>query len=110
MVQDPLETAADSSNGSTGTPAHVTAQVVVNTTHSGQHTLVDSDAASTSAGTIVSGSPHFITVTGAFRAKVNFNSAVSRKIADCRVENCKTFKFENLVLKNTVDIYKRKSR
>ncbi|XP_050454282.1 DNA-binding protein RFX2 isoform X6 [Cataglyphis hispanica] len=64
LVQDPLETAADSSNGSTGTPAHVTAQVVVNTTHSGQHTLVDSDAASTSAGTIVSGSPHYITVTG----------------------------------------------
>ncbi|XP_033337441.1 regulatory transcription factor Rfx isoform X5 [Megalopta genalis] len=64
LVQDPLETAADSSNGSTGTPAHVTAQVVVNTTHSGQHTLVDSDAASTSAGTIVSSSPHFITVTG----------------------------------------------
>ncbi|XP_076300054.1 regulatory transcription factor Rfx isoform X3 [Lasioglossum baleicum] len=63
LVQDPLETAADSSNGSTGTPAHVTAQVVVNTTHSGQHALVDSDAASTSAGTIVSGSPHFITVT-----------------------------------------------
>ncbi|XP_076168493.1 regulatory transcription factor Rfx isoform X4 [Ptiloglossa arizonensis] len=63
LVQDPLETAADSSNGSTGTPAHVTAQVVVNTTHSGQHTLVDSDTASTSAGTIVSGSPHFITVT-----------------------------------------------
>lgn len=63
LVQDPLEAAADSSNGSTGTPAHVTAQVVVNTTHSGQHTLVDSDAASTSAGTIVSGSPHFITVT-----------------------------------------------
>ncbi|XP_034185450.1 regulatory transcription factor Rfx isoform X3 [Osmia lignaria lignaria] len=63
LVQDPLETAADSSNGSTGTPAHVTAQVVVNTTHSGQHTLVDSDAASTSAGTIVGGSPHFITVT-----------------------------------------------
>ncbi|XP_012342527.1 DNA-binding protein RFX2 isoform X4 [Apis florea] len=62
-IQDPLEAAADSSNGSTGTPAHVTAQVVVNTTHSGQHTLVDSDAASTSAGTIVSGSPHFITVT-----------------------------------------------
>ncbi|CAL7942644.1 unnamed protein product [Xylocopa violacea] len=62
-IQDPLETAADSSNGSTGTPAHVTAQVVVNTTHSGQHTLVDSDAASTSTGTIVSGSPHFITVT-----------------------------------------------
>nr|XP_034185451.1 DNA-binding protein RFX2 isoform X4 [Osmia lignaria] len=62
-IQDPLETAADSSNGSTGTPAHVTAQVVVNTTHSGQHTLVDSDAASTSAGTIVGGSPHFITVT-----------------------------------------------
>ncbi|CAK9826745.1 Transcription factor RFX3 [Anthophora retusa] len=64
LVQDPLETAADSSNGSTGTPAHVTAQVVVNTTHSGQHTLVDSDAASTSTGTIVGGSPHFITVTG----------------------------------------------
>ncbi|KAG7197128.1 hypothetical protein KM043_007215 [Ampulex compressa] len=62
-IQDPLETAADSSNGSTGTPAHVTAQVVVNTTHSGQHTLVDSDAASTSAATIVSGSPHYITVT-----------------------------------------------
>ncbi|XP_017752518.1 PREDICTED: DNA-binding protein RFX2 isoform X2 [Eufriesea mexicana] len=62
-IQDPLETAAESSNGSTGTPAHVTAQVVVNTTHSGQHTLVDSDTASTSAGTIVSGSPHFITVT-----------------------------------------------
>lgn len=68
-MQDPLETAADSSNGSTGTPAHVTAQVVVNTTHSGQHTLVDSDAASTSAGTIVSGSPHFITVTGVFQAQ-----------------------------------------
>ncbi|XP_070516528.1 DNA-binding protein RFX2 isoform X6 [Cardiocondyla obscurior] len=64
LVQDPLETAADSSNGSTGPPAHVTAQVVVNTTHSGQHTLVDSDAASTSAGTIVGGSPHYITVTG----------------------------------------------
>ncbi|XP_032684857.1 DNA-binding protein RFX2 isoform X3 [Odontomachus brunneus] len=64
LVQDPLETAADSSNGSTGTSAHVTAQVVVNTTHSGQHTLVDSDAASTSAGTIVSDSPHYITVTG----------------------------------------------
>ncbi|XP_032684856.1 DNA-binding protein RFX2 isoform X2 [Odontomachus brunneus] len=63
-IQDPLETAADSSNGSTGTSAHVTAQVVVNTTHSGQHTLVDSDAASTSAGTIVSDSPHYITVTG----------------------------------------------
>ncbi|XP_018343073.1 PREDICTED: DNA-binding protein RFX2 isoform X5 [Trachymyrmex septentrionalis] len=62
-IQDPLDTAADSSNGSTGTPAHVTAQVVVNTTHSGQHTLVDSEAASTSAGTIVSGSPHYITVT-----------------------------------------------
>ncbi|XP_032684861.1 DNA-binding protein RFX2 isoform X7 [Odontomachus brunneus] len=62
-IQDPLETAADSSNGSTGTSAHVTAQVVVNTTHSGQHTLVDSDAASTSAGTIVSDSPHYITVT-----------------------------------------------
>lgn len=67
LVQDPLETAADSSNGSTGTPAHVTAQVVVNTTHSGQHTFVDSDAASTSAGTIVSGSPHYITVTGTYR-------------------------------------------
>ncbi|XP_011066945.1 PREDICTED: DNA-binding protein RFX2 isoform X4 [Acromyrmex echinatior] len=64
LVQDPLDTTADSSNGSTGTPAHVTAQVVVNTTHSGQHALVDSDAASTSAGTIVSGSPHYITVTG----------------------------------------------
>ncbi|XP_067209809.1 DNA-binding protein RFX2 isoform X3 [Linepithema humile] len=63
LVQDSLETAADSSNGSTGTSAHVTAQVVVNTTHSGQHTLVDSDAASTSAGTIVSDSPHYITVT-----------------------------------------------
>ncbi|XP_020286707.1 DNA-binding protein RFX2 isoform X3 [Pseudomyrmex gracilis] len=64
LVQDPLETAADSSNGSAGTPSHVTAQVVVNTTHSNQHTLVDSDAASTSAGTIVSDSPHYITVTG----------------------------------------------
>ncbi|XP_066598967.1 DNA-binding protein RFX2 isoform X3 [Prorops nasuta] len=64
LVQDPIDTAADSSNGSTGTPAHVTAQVVVNTTHSNQHTLVDSDAASTSTGTIVSGSPHYITVTG----------------------------------------------
>ncbi|XP_018309489.1 DNA-binding protein RFX2 isoform X1 [Mycetomoellerius zeteki] len=64
LVQDTLDTAADSSNGSTGTPAHVTAQVVVNTTHSGQHALVDSDSASTSAGTIVSGSPHYITVTG----------------------------------------------
>ncbi|KAK0074477.1 hypothetical protein PV326_012415, partial [Microctonus aethiopoides] len=63
VVQDPLETAADSSNGSSGTPAHVTAQVVVNTTHSGQHTLIDSDAASTSTGTIVTGSPHYITVT-----------------------------------------------
>ncbi|XP_034934606.1 DNA-binding protein RFX2-like isoform X3 [Chelonus insularis] len=63
VVQDPLETAADSSNGSSGTPAHVTAQVVVNTGHSGQHTLIDSDGASTSAGTIVSGSPHYITVT-----------------------------------------------
>lgn len=72
MVQDPLETAADSSNGSTGTPAHVTAQVVVNTTHSGQHTLVDSDAASTSAGTIVSGSPHYITVTGNSHEFINF--------------------------------------
>lgn len=64
MVQDPLETAADSSNGSSGTSAHVTAQVVVNTTHTGQHTLIDSDVASTSTGTIVSGSPHYITVTG----------------------------------------------
>ncbi|XP_046424208.1 DNA-binding protein RFX2 isoform X3 [Neodiprion pinetum] len=64
LVQDSLETAADSSNGSSGTSAHVTAQVVVNTTHSGQHTLVDTDAASTGAGTIVSGSPHYITVTG----------------------------------------------
>ncbi|XP_063982445.1 transcription factor RFX3 isoform X8 [Diachasmimorpha longicaudata] len=63
VVQDPLETAADSSNGSSGTAAHVTAQVVVNTTHSGQHTLIDSDVASTSTGTIVSGSPHYITVT-----------------------------------------------
>ncbi|XP_012288679.1 DNA-binding protein RFX2 isoform X2 [Orussus abietinus] len=62
-IQDPLETAADSSNGSSGAPAHVTAQVVVNTTHSTQHTLVDADAASTSAGTIVGGSPHYITVT-----------------------------------------------
>ncbi|XP_016841053.1 DNA-binding protein RFX2 isoform X4 [Nasonia vitripennis] len=64
LVQDPLDNTADSSNGSSGTQAHVTAQVVVNTTHSGQHTLVDSDTASTSAGTIVSGSPHYITVTG----------------------------------------------
>ncbi|XP_032454563.1 DNA-binding protein RFX2 isoform X12 [Nasonia vitripennis] len=63
LVQDPLDNTADSSNGSSGTQAHVTAQVVVNTTHSGQHTLVDSDTASTSAGTIVSGSPHYITVT-----------------------------------------------
>ncbi|XP_043289835.1 DNA-binding protein RFX2 isoform X2 [Venturia canescens] len=64
LVQDSLEQAADSSNGSSGTTQHVTAQVVVNTTHqSGQHTLVDSDAASTSTGTIVSGSPHYITVT-----------------------------------------------
>lgn len=74
LVQDPLETAADSSNGSTGTPAHVTAQVVVNTTHSGQHTLVDSDAASTSAGTIVSGSPHYITVTVSGDAEVGSES------------------------------------
>ncbi|XP_017893084.1 DNA-binding protein RFX2 isoform X3 [Ceratina calcarata] len=64
LVQDPLETAAESSNGSTSTSAHVTAQVVVNTTHTSQHTLVNSDSASTSTGTIVSESPHFITVTG----------------------------------------------
>ncbi|XP_048505749.1 DNA-binding protein RFX2 isoform X3 [Athalia rosae] len=64
LVQDSLETAADSSNGSSGTSAHVTAQVVVNTTHSGQHTLVDTDTGSTATGTIVSGSPHYITVTG----------------------------------------------
>ncbi|XP_046741895.1 DNA-binding protein RFX2 isoform X2 [Diprion similis] len=65
LVQDSLETAADSSNGSSDTSVHVTAQVVVNTTHSGQHTLVDTtDTASTGAGTIVSGSPHYITVTG----------------------------------------------
>ncbi|XP_011495622.1 PREDICTED: DNA-binding protein RFX2 [Ceratosolen solmsi marchali] len=63
LVQDSLDATADSSNGSSGTQAHVTAQVVVNTTHSGQHTLVDSDSASTSAGTIVSSSPHYITVT-----------------------------------------------
>ncbi|XP_023244976.1 DNA-binding protein RFX2 [Copidosoma floridanum] len=64
LVQDSLDAAADSSNGSSGPQAHVTAQVVVNTTHTGQHTLVDSDIASTSAGhTIVSGSPHYITVT-----------------------------------------------
>ncbi|XP_029178995.1 DNA-binding protein RFX2 isoform X3 [Nylanderia fulva] len=77
LVQDPLETAADSSNGSTGTPAHVTAQVVVNTTHSGQHTLVDSDAASTSAGTIVSGSPHYITVTVSGDAEAVGSESVS---------------------------------
>ncbi|XP_058790783.1 DNA-binding protein RFX2 [Phymastichus coffea] len=64
LVQDSLDATGDSSNGSSSTQAHVTAQVVVNTTHSGQHTLVDSDAASTSTGTIVSGSPHYITVTG----------------------------------------------
>ncbi|KAJ8668157.1 hypothetical protein QAD02_009820 [Eretmocerus hayati] len=63
LVQDPLDTGGDSSNGSSSAQAHVTAQVVVNTTHSGQHTLVDSDVVSTSAGTIVSGSPHYITVT-----------------------------------------------
>ncbi|XP_026830417.1 DNA-binding protein RFX2 isoform X3 [Ooceraea biroi] len=77
LVQDPLETAADSSNGSTGTPAHVTAQVVVNTTHAGQHTLVDSDAASTSAGTIVSGSPHYITVTVSGDAEAVGSESVS---------------------------------
>ncbi|XP_012135970.1 regulatory transcription factor Rfx isoform X3 [Megachile rotundata] len=77
FVQDPLETAADSSNGSTGTAAHVTAQVVVNTTHSGQHTLVDSDAASTSAGTIVTGSPHFITVTVAGEPEAVGSESVS---------------------------------
>ncbi|XP_011647753.2 DNA-binding protein RFX2 isoform X3 [Pogonomyrmex barbatus] len=77
LVQDPLETAADSSNGSTGTPAHVTAQVVVNTTHSGQHALVDSDAASTSAGTIVSGSPHYITVTVSGDAEAVGSESVS---------------------------------
>ncbi|XP_014474716.1 PREDICTED: DNA-binding protein RFX2 isoform X5 [Dinoponera quadriceps] len=76
-IQDPLETAADSSNGSTGTSAHVTAQVVVNTTHSGQHTLVDSDAASTSAGTIVSGSPHYITVTVSGDAEAVGSESVS---------------------------------
>ncbi|XP_026830418.1 DNA-binding protein RFX2 isoform X4 [Ooceraea biroi] len=76
-IQDPLETAADSSNGSTGTPAHVTAQVVVNTTHAGQHTLVDSDAASTSAGTIVSGSPHYITVTVSGDAEAVGSESVS---------------------------------
>ncbi|XP_057342211.1 DNA-binding protein RFX2 isoform X1 [Microplitis mediator] len=63
VVQDSLETAADSSNSSSGTSAHVTAQVVVNTTHSGQHTLINSDVASTSTSAIVSGSPHYITVT-----------------------------------------------
>uniref|UniRef100_A0ABD2VWQ9 RFX-type winged-helix domain-containing protein n=1 Tax=Trichogramma kaykai TaxID=54128 RepID=A0ABD2VWQ9_9HYME len=63
LVQDSLDTTADSSNGSSSAQAHVTAQVVVNTTHSGQHTIVDSDAASSSAGTIVGGSPHYITVT-----------------------------------------------
>ncbi|XP_043678682.1 DNA-binding protein RFX2 isoform X3 [Vespula pensylvanica] len=77
LVQDQLETAADSSNGSTGTPAHVTAQVVVNTTHSGQHTFVDSDAASTSAGTIVSGSPHYITVTVSGEAEAVGSESVS---------------------------------
>ncbi|KAL0118277.1 hypothetical protein PUN28_009138 [Cardiocondyla obscurior] len=77
LVQDPLETAADSSNGSTGPPAHVTAQVVVNTTHSGQHTLVDSDAASTSAGTIVGGSPHYITVTVSGDAEAVGSESVS---------------------------------
>ncbi|XP_011145065.2 DNA-binding protein RFX2 isoform X5 [Harpegnathos saltator] len=77
LVQDSLETAADSSNGSTGTSAHVTAQVVVNTTHSGQHTLVDSDAASTSAGTIVSGSPHYITVTVSGDAEAVGSESVS---------------------------------
>ncbi|KAL0118279.1 hypothetical protein PUN28_009138 [Cardiocondyla obscurior] len=76
-IQDPLETAADSSNGSTGPPAHVTAQVVVNTTHSGQHTLVDSDAASTSAGTIVGGSPHYITVTVSGDAEAVGSESVS---------------------------------
>ncbi|EFN80901.1 Transcription factor RFX3 [Harpegnathos saltator] len=76
-IQDSLETAADSSNGSTGTSAHVTAQVVVNTTHSGQHTLVDSDAASTSAGTIVSGSPHYITVTVSGDAEAVGSESVS---------------------------------
>ncbi|XP_033223625.1 DNA-binding protein RFX2 isoform X3 [Belonocnema kinseyi] len=64
LVQDALDSAADSSNGSSGTAAHVTAQVVVNTSHTGQHTLVDPDVTSSSAGTIVSGSPHYITVTG----------------------------------------------
>ncbi|XP_051175428.1 DNA-binding protein RFX2 isoform X3 [Leptopilina boulardi] len=63
LVQDTLDSTADSSNGSSSTPAHVTAQVVVNTAHAGQHTLVDPDVTSTSAGTIVSGSPHYITVT-----------------------------------------------
>ncbi|XP_043472783.1 DNA-binding protein RFX2 isoform X2 [Leptopilina heterotoma] len=63
LVQDTLDSTADSSNGSSSTPAHVTAQVVVNTAHTGQHTLVDPDVTSTSAGTIVSGSPHYITVT-----------------------------------------------
>ncbi|XP_035741091.1 DNA-binding protein RFX2-like isoform X9 [Vespa mandarinia] len=76
-IQDPLETAADSSNGSTGTSAHVTAQVVVNTTHSGQHTFVDSDTASTSAGTIVSGSPHYITVTVSGEAEAVGSESVS---------------------------------
>lgn len=54
-----MENAADSSNGSSGTQSHV----VVNTSHSG-HTIIDSDAASSSTGTIVSESPHYITVTG----------------------------------------------
>ncbi|XP_044018453.1 DNA-binding protein RFX2 isoform X1 [Aphidius gifuensis] len=58
VVQDSLENAADSSNGSSGTQSHV----VVNTSHSG-HTIIDSDAASSSTGTIVSESPHYITVT-----------------------------------------------
>ena len=66
LVQDCLDATADSSDGSSGTQAHVTTQVVVNTTHTGQHTIVDSDTASTSTGTIVSGSPHYITVTGKF--------------------------------------------
>ena len=76
LVQDALDSAADSSNGSSGTAAHVTAQVVVNTSHTGQHTLVDPDVTSSSAGTIVSGSPHYITVTGnnKFRLKNTFKS------------------------------------
>lgn len=64
LVQDSLDSAADSSNGSSGTQAHVTAQVVVNTTHNGQQILGEADTASTSTGTIVSSSPHYITVTG----------------------------------------------